>query len=248
MANFTAIKKEQHKNLKVASKRNFSKIANQHIMGATAKEFTQLATSFPIMMIKEGEVYRSVILMGLEAGENIFYQNEKMEALSIPQSLALSPFALGLDPEKENTLTACIDLDSEFVGEDKDIALFDEEGNDTELFKAAQENLGSLYENEVMTEKFTKELVECELLQEFELLIDLANGEKKRLVGLYGIDDKKFNELSDEKIIDFHKRGLFIPIHSMVISLGQIHRLVHLRNEYTDKKIAGIRIQPRTAE
>ena len=60
---------------------------------------------------------------------------------------------MGLDPEKEKTLTACVDLDSKFVGEDKEHALFDAEGKDTEFFKGVQDSLGRLYDNEVMNEK-----------------------------------------------------------------------------------------------
>ncbi len=248
MANFTPIKKDQHQNLKVSDKRGLEHIAQQHLIGSNAKEYNQLALNFPLFFIKEGEIYRSVALLGLQAGENLYYQNDRLNALNIPQSLALSPFALGLDTEKENTLTACIDIDSPYVGEDKDIALFDAEGNESDVFKSVQESLGNLYENEVMTEKFIKELVDNDLLQEFELLINLASGEKKRLVGLYGIDEKKLNTLSDEKTLDFHKRGLFIPIHSMMVSMGQVNRLVQLRNEHTEQKVAGIKLQPRTAD
>ena len=160
MANFTPIKKALHKDLKVSNTRGLEHIANQHLVGATAKEYNQLATSFPIFFIKEGDVYRSVILLGLQAGENLYFQNDTMKAISIPQALAITPFALGLDTEKENTLTACVDVDSPYVGDDKDVALFDAEGNESDLFKSVQESLGKLYENEVMTEKFIKELSE----------------------------------------------------------------------------------------
>ena len=118
-------------------------IANQHLVGTNAKEYNQLALSFPLFFIKEADVYRSVALLGLQSGENLFFQNDKMNAIAIPQSLALTPFSLGLDTEKENTLTACVDLDSPYVGDDKDLALFDDEGNDSDLYKSIQESLGN---------------------------------------------------------------------------------------------------------
>lgn len=248
MANYVPIKTKQHKNLKVSNTRGFAHIAEQHIAGANAKEYSQLAASFPIFFIKEGDVYRSVILLGLQTGENLYFQEDRLMSLHIPQALALSPFGLGLDSEKENTLTACIDIDSEYVGEDKDVALFDEDGSDSEVFKSIQESLGQLYENEIMTEKLLKELEDHDLIQEFEILMNLASGEKKRLVGVFGINEKKIHELTDEQTLDFHKRGLFIPIHSMMVSIGQLNRLVQLRNEYSKDKIAGIKLQPRTEE
>ena len=91
----------------------------------------------------------------------------------MPQSVAMAPFSLGIDPDKENTLTACIDLDSPFVGEDQELALFEEDGKDSELFTNVQQSLGRLFDNERMTENFIKELQENDLLQELELNIAL---------------------------------------------------------------------------
>ena len=243
MANIVPVNKETHKNLKVATRRSLAHVANQHIVPLSAREFAQAATSYPIVFIKDADSprYRSIAMLGLEAGENLYYGEDKWDAVYVPSSLTQVPFALGLDPEKENTLTACIDIDSEFVGEDKENAIFDENGQETEFLKGAQEALGRTYDNEVMTEKFVQEIVDNNLLVELELNINLNSGEKKKLVGLYGIDERKLQELSDETALDFHKRGMFIPIHAMLCSVGQINRLAQLRNNSeSPNKVAGI--------
>ena len=246
MANIVPIKKEQHSKLKLSEKRNLTHIAAQHILPITAAEFAQASTSFPVVLVKDpdSERYRSVVMCGLEAGENLYYHDEKWDALYLPQSAGMAPFVLGLDPEKEKTLTACIDLDSAFVGEDKEIALFDNEGNESEVLKNVQQSLGRLYDNEVMTDKFIKEVLENDLLQELELNVNLASGENKKLVGIYTVNEEKLKILTDDKVLDFHKRGLFIPIHAMLGSLGQINRLVQLRNKNSDAKVKGIQIVP----
>jgi len=250
MANIVPVKKEQHQNLKVSTKRNLAHAANQHIVPVNAHEFSQAATSYPVVFIKDPDtgVYRSVIMLGLEAGENLFYQNEIWSALYVPQSVGMVPFALGLDPEKEKTLTTCIDLDSPFVGEDKEQSLFDEKGEHTDFFKNVEDSLGRLYNNEVASEQFTKLMLEHDLLQELELQMAFASGEKKKLVGLFTINEKRLSELSDEQVLDFHKRGLFVPIYSMLSSIGQINRLIQLRNDQSENKISGIQIQTVNAE
>jgi len=246
MANFVPVRKEQHQKLKIANKRDLSHVADQHIVPITAGEFAQASVSFPIVFVKneESKQYRSVVMLGLEAGENLFYQDEKWSGLSVPQSIGMVPFALGIDPDKEKTLTACIDVDSEFVGEDKDLALFEEDGKESEVLLNVQKSLGHLYDGEKMTESFIKEMVDNDLLQEVELNIALNNNEKKKLVGIYTINEEKIKALSDEKVIDFHKRGLFIPIYSMLGSLGQVNRLVQLRNQVSDIKVTGIQVIP----
>ena len=45
-------------------------------------------------------------------------------------------------------------------------------------------------------------------------------------------------------MLDFHKRGLFIPIHAMLGSIGQINRLAQLRNSTDHKqKVVGIQVK-----
>ena len=251
MTNIVAIKKEQHQNIKVANQRDLSHLANQHIVPINAREFAQASTSYPVVIVKDPESsrYRSVVMLGLEAGENLYYAEDKWNAIYVPQSASMVPFVLGLDPDKEKTLTACLDLDSPFVGEDKDNALFDAEGNDTDYFKNIQESLGRLYDNEVSNENFIKELVDNDLLVELELQVGFNNNEHKKLVGLYGIDEKKLQNLSDDKVLDFHKRGIFIPIHAMLGSVGQVNRLAQLRNQSANEiKVSGIKFRPVVAE
>jgi len=246
MANVVPVRKDLHQNIKVANKRGLEHIANQHIAPISATEYAKAANSFPIFLVKqpEGTRYRSIVMLGLESGENLFYKNENWEGTYLPQGIAMMPFGLGVDPDKEKTLTTYIDLDNQYVGEDKENALFDAEGNDTEFYKNVQNSLGRLFENENMTEKFMEELVANDLLQELELHVNFSTGENKKLVGLFGIDEKKLQELSDDKVLDFHKRGLFIPIHSMLGSIGQINRLAQLRNlADNDQKVTGIQIQ-----
>jgi hypothetical protein len=245
MANAVPVRKDQHQNLKVATKRGLEHIAKQHIAPITAREYAQAANSFPIFLVKPPEAtrYRSIVMLGLEAGENLYYNDEKWSGTYLPQGISMIPFGLGIDPDKEKTLTTYIDLENEYVGEDKENALFDAEGNDTEFYKNVQNSLGRLYENETMTEKLMEELAENDLLQELELHVNFSSGENKKLVGLYGIDEKKLHELSDDKVLAFHKRGMFVPIHAMLGSVGQINRLAQLRNlTDSEQKVTGIQV------
>jgi len=245
MANFVPVRKEELQNIKLASKRDLAHIDKQHIVSITAAEYAPASSSFPVIFVKgEADRYRSVAMLGLEAGENLYYKDNEWSGLALPQSAGMSPFSLGIDPEKENTLTACIDLDSQFVGEDKDLALFEADGKESELLINVQKSLGRLYENEKRTESFIKELSDNDLLQEIELNIDFSTGEKKKLTGMFTINEEKLKLLSDEKVLAFHKRALFVPIYSMLSSLSQIKRLVQLRNLTGQNQITGIEVVP----
>jgi hypothetical protein len=237
MASIVPVKKEQCKKLKVSKKRNLMHIANQHILPIHINEYRQAATSFPILLVKrpESSHYRSVAILGIQAGENLYLTDEEWKAIYVPQSASMVPFSLGLDSEKENTLTTCIDIDSVLVGESKDNALFDTNNNETEYLKNIRESLGALYDNEVLTEGFIKELISNDLLIELELVMTFSNDENKKLVGLFGINDKKLHQLDESKILDFHKRGLLSAIHAMMRSLNQIQYLAKLHNNDSKK-------------
>lgn len=248
MANFTPLKKDKHQNVKVDNSRNLKQLAQQHILSTTVPEFSSLAASFPLFYIKEGEQFRSVAMLGFETGQNFYFYEDRMNSLSIPQATAVLPFALGFDDEKENTLTVCLDLDSEFVGEDKELPLFDESGEDSTILKNMKEALGKVYQAEIQSENFAAELVKHDLLKEYELLVNYKDGSKKRIVGIHNIDDQKLAALSDEVVLDFYKRGLFVPIHAMLISLSQVNRLVQLANHHSDIKVANVTIQHKTPD
>ncbi len=241
MTKSIAINKEQHANLKVATQRNLTHIANQNLTTITAKEYGIAANNFPIFLIKQPEEtrFRSIVMFGLEEGENLFCTGDLWNATYAPQSISMTPFSLGLDPEKEKSLTTFIDIESEYVGEDKDNALFDTEGNETDYHKNIQKSLSDMYENEVMTELFINELSDNKLLQPIEIHLTYNTGKKRSLVGIYGINEKALSELSAEKLTSFHKRGMLLPIYAMISSSAQINRLVQLRN----LSVAEIKIQ-----
>ncbi len=244
MANIVPVK--SNKKLKLTNKLNLNHIAQQHIVPLTVAEYAKASSSFPIVIAKDpdSQTYRSIVMLGLENGENLIYKDEKWSEPFVPFSATLVPFVLGVDPEKERTLTTCVDLDSPFVGEDKDVALFDDEGNETEILKNVYDSLGRLYDQEVMTDKFIREMHSNDLLQELEIIIQFSNKERKKLVGLYTVNEEKIKNLSDEKVLDFYKRGMFVPLHAMLASLGQIHRLVKLRNLHSEVKIDSFQIIP----
>ena len=49
-----------------------------------------------------------------------------------------------------------------------------------------------------MTENFIKELEDNALLQELELHVDLANGEKKKLTGVFTVNEEKVKRHGNE--------------------------------------------------
>ena len=61
------------------------------------------------------------------------------------------------------------------------------------------------------------------------------DGEKRDINGIYLVDEKKLNELSDEDFLDLRKRGFLGPIFSSLTSMHQVNRLARVKAEKNPK-------------
>src|SRR5690606_1775680 len=115
-----------------------------------------------------------VALLGLDEGENLFYQNQRWDALSIPLNIARQPFFLSSPQSPEDELLICIDAQSPALG-DTGEPLFDDSGQPAEYLQNIKTTLGQLTASEVQTRAFTEQLVHLELLMPLSLDITLQN-------------------------------------------------------------------------
>jgi hypothetical protein len=74
-------------------------------------------------------------------------------------------------------------------------------------------------------------LTSMALIKPMSLDITFINQSATKLSGLYTIDEVKLAALNNEQILSLHQSGLLSAIHTMMISLGQIHTLIDLKNK-----------------
>jgi len=103
-----------------------------------------------------------------------------------------------------------------------------ENGEETDYLRRREEALVSFIVFSQITDAFTKFLADKELLVAQTLTVDIK-GEKKDINGIYLIDEKKLNELSDADFLELRKRGYLAPIYSFLTSTHQVARLARLK-------------------
>lgn len=235
--NFVPLDKNTHQSLKVSVKPNFDFAKDAHIAAATVREFAQLASSMPIVFIKDPkDSFVCVAMLGLEANQNMFLHDGKWQAPHVPLNILRYPFDVRPDGEM---LGMFIDENSPLITEDGE-PLFD--GDEPSAFlKNRQALLTELANSERLTVRFATELKELDLLEEMNIRVAYQNGEKRNLTGIYSINEKKLNDLSDEKILEMHKNGFVGAAYTQLISMGQLNRLVELSNK-TDKPIQSMQL------
>jgi len=228
-SNIVAINSEQHANLKLVSPRDFDHIKDKNIVSLVVYEFTLCATECPIIFIKGQETgrFQAVALMGFKPGNNYFVSDNKWTGLFIPGIVATYPFRITPHPQSEDQLFLAADLNTTMLSEEEGEPLFDADKKETELFSKIKADVSQYYKQTQITDGFCQMLAEWDLLSARDLNVDL-NGEKITIQSVYMIDDEKLNALSDDKILQLHKRGLMPAIYAHKNSLHQMRRLAEM--------------------
>jgi hypothetical protein len=218
---------------------NFELVSKTHLAGATIREFAQLSGCMPLVFIEDPKTknVHTVAMLGLEQGQNLYYAEDRWQGPHVPLNVQRYPFDIRPDGDR---LGVYIDENSEMLTEDGQ-PLFTEDGEPSEFLQNRQKFLTDLANSEVQNQRFIKLVQELELLEEIQIRIGYASGQVRNVTGILSIDEKKLIALADDKVIELHKAGYLGAAYSMMLSLGQLNRLVELSNK-TDNPVQSIQI------
>jgi hypothetical protein len=157
----------------------------------------------------------------------------------VPLNIQRYPFDIRPDGDK---LGVFIDENSDMIGEQGE-TLFTKEGEASEFLKNRQQFLAELANSEMMNQRFIAKIVELNLLEEVQIGIQYESGQSRNITGINAVSEKKLHALSDEVILDLHKQGFLGAIYAMLLSLGQLNRLVELSVK-TDMPVRSLQLRP----
>jgi hypothetical protein len=221
---------ENHSQTKILDSKDFQHAKDQQVVPLIVHEFARASAEMPIVFVKNAETgeFQSVALLGLTQNENLFYSENEWLSTYLPALITHHPFALMPTENDENQLQMVIKEDSHLVSQEEGNALFDDKGNETTYLEQRKNALGKYFENSRITQAFTQKLSEKSLLSQQNLSMEL-NGEKIAINGVYLVDEKALNELSDEEFLSLRKQGFLAPIYNHLGSLHQLSRLAKLK-------------------
>lgn len=232
--NIVVLENTKHKDLHLKADNLYSHMVGQHIVPIVATEMPQVAINYPIVFIKQRDTgqFKISALLGFEPGENLIFTGNKVNANYIPINVRRYPFFIGTDQDNNpDNGFLCIDEDATCLSTEQGERLFDEENKPSEFLKQVTNLAQDLIQNEKATDKFVELLLEKELLQSSELTLRMGESGDKQVKGIYKINEEALYELSDEDILEFHKRRYFPAIYAHLGSLHQINRLLQIKSE-----------------
>jgi hypothetical protein len=219
------LSKEQHLSTKISNNNGFSHIDGEHMLPVVVHEFVVAGAEFPIVFVKAGESFQPVAMLGLTAKQNLFLQDNKWQALYIPRAIRNYPLVLAKDKTDAERLLVALDESSERVGQDEGHPLFNEDGSESEFLAHRKQQMAEYVDMGVMTREFVGKLQSLNLITEQVLTLNI-NGEERRINGIFLIDEKKLNELSDEVFLEMRKNGYLAAIYAQLMSLQHTQKLV----------------------
>lgn len=240
--NYIPLDKDKHKDLKVAVNNSFKFAENTHLSAASIREFPQLASCMPIVFIQDPQTERfhAVAMLGIEQNKNLYVHEGKWQAPHVPWNIARFPFDVRPDGDK---LGVFIDENSDLVGTEEGLALFTEAGEPSEYLQNRQQFLAELANSEITTQKFIQKVKELDLLDPIQIRVSFAQGQPRAVTGMFSISEKKLLALPDETVLDLHKNGYLGAIYSVMMSLGQLSRLIDFSNN-SENPIQNMQIGP----
>lgn len=226
------VNKEVHSKTKIKEISTFEFASKFHIAYVTMQEFTRAAAIFPIVFLedKEKDEFRPVVLLGLNAGQNLFVDSTgKWQASYVPAIIRRYPFAL-TPRGNDGQYIVCIDEESSLVSTTEGSPLFDEKGEPTQVIENVKRYLGELQQMDGLTRNF------CTFLKEHNMFTPLNlrvrdNSKVKNISGCYVINEERLNNLSNDLFLEIKDKRYLPAIYGHLISLAQTERLVKLQEE-----------------
>lgn len=223
--------REAHKNLKLdTAKAVVSCVADQNSVFLAAIEFGDACKEFPIVFVRAGggvdgkQPIAPLAVLGLRPGSNLFVKGDEWTANYVPAYVRRYPFAMARLDGNANNLAVC--FDSKWVGfnEETGEALFNN-GEPTEFLLSARSFLENFEQEAERTRLICNLLVELDLLQDMRFEATLPGGEKIDVEGFLAVDEKKYSELPDDKVLQLHRNGLIALIEMHRLSMTNMNRL-----------------------
>jgi hypothetical protein len=201
----------------------------------SVSEFADAAMSFPILFVRSAQdalgkdTVTPVAVFGMQPGENLFVTpDQKWDAPYVPAMLRAYPFTMARI-EGSDRWAMVFDNTWEGMSRTEGIALFNENGEASELLNNVHKFVQELETDLERTRQFCAALLEMKLLKPMRFDATLANGEQLSVDGFMTLDEEAVNKLPDSQIAQIYRNGMLGLLNTHVLSLNNMRRLLDRR-------------------
>lgn len=230
MATIELLNNVDHLGVKIRTERGPDLGDNQMFCLSFPAEFRAAQAYYPILFYKDGNTgqFMPVLLLGFQADENLFLQQQEWQAGYLPLDIVRQPFTVGLQNDER---VIHIDTAHPRVSNMQGEALFLALGGHSPYLQQVAEQLETLHHGISDAKQFSQQLLTLELIESFVLDVTLNNGEQHSLHGFYTINEPRLAQLSGEQLLQLQQTGYLDAIYMMLASQSQFARLIGFKNQ-----------------
>ena len=235
MANYMAISNPEFVKKSWQVSPNYLFASKDSICPLVTAELSDAMMRMPIAFIRSDGIYSLIGIQGLEESTNSFLAPDgRWLASYIPLAYRSYPFAMASTKEKEGELILCIDTDSGLlISDDTAEPFFDLSGGLAPDLEEIFESLSHLETNRKKTELICERLAENNLFRRWELKTQVGDIIKD-IGGLFCIDEKALNGLSEEAFTELRIAGAIPAVYSQLFSMRNISVFSSLAKQKAD--------------
>jgi len=244
MTNYQVLNIGSHKDLAIRT--DYSNGLGDKVSNVTTfpTEFGSVQNEYPILFRKHPETgeFGSFVMLGFEAGENLFLLEKGWDAEYVPAAIARGPFLIGFQNQESQGKSAQepvinIDMDSPRVTLEGGERLFDDEGNKTPYFESIQKILAGIHQGVEYSKLMFTEYLELNLIEPVTIDVEFINGEKVKIDGCYSIHEERLKALNGEALERLNKSGLLQAAYIVISSINNIKRLINRKNKLITQQV-----------
>lgn len=230
MSKYTLLANDQHASLKVKRQHGaeFGDGVNQAMVFPS--EFADLHREYPIFFRRgaDGELF-SIVLMGIDRGQNLFLNGSSWNARYVPALHRKGPFQIALPDGEGQDAKVQIDLGDPRVTKAEGEPLFLQHGGLSPYLKYMIDVLQRIQSGAASVKPMFAALNALSLIEPVTLQLKVSETETYTVPDLFGIDEKRFGELSGDELKSMHDSGLLALCYWILSSRTNANRLIELK-------------------
>ncbi len=217
-----------HGKMKIRPEFIFSHAYKTNAVPVTAPEFVMAARNYPIIFVGDGLIPTAAL--GFQPDENLFVtpDGEWDRFTYVPAYVRRYPFILLGEQNAERLQLGVDEAANSNHAEAR--ALFEGE-KETETVRAALSMCEQFHQAYLFTREFSQAMADSKLVEERTLDVQLANGEKMNVGTFMAVNEERFKDLPDSKILDWKKKGFLHAVYFHLQSLNNWDTLLAKAND-----------------
>jgi hypothetical protein len=237
MANHQLLDNVTHKDIKVNRAFHPQFGDNDSYSQVFVQELRLAQVDYPLFFRKNSQTdkFEMIAMFGFAEQENLFLDVSGWHASYVPMSIRRRPFLIGfqeqvIDGVAQDNVVVHIDMDSPRVSTTSGEPIFLPQGGQSEYLIEMSEVLGGVHNGHQDNEQFIEALLALSLIESVEIKVELDDGSKNELQGLYTINEEAFLALDNLDFLSLNGKGYVEAIYMLLASTGNLSHLIKRKN------------------